>query len=109
MTGCWSSRICAGLGLVLALGTCAQAEPSLDAIRTRGLIRIGVKTDAPPFGSLDRQGRPVGFEIDLARFLARVLFEDDNRTHLVPVTTATRFAALQCVATDLLSATIHTT
>src|SRR5262249_39035728 len=61
------------LALALAVGTCAQAESSLDAIRTRGVIRIGVKADAPPFGSLDGNGRPVGFEIDLARFLARVL------------------------------------
>src|SRR5262245_29902172 len=109
MMGCRWSRICGGLALVLVLGTCAQAESSLDAIRTRGLMRIGVKVDAPPFGSLDRQGRLVGFEIDLARFLARVLFDDDNRAQLVPVTTATRFAVLQSGAVDLLIATITAT
>src|SRR5215471_8550142 len=53
MMGCRWSRILVGLGLVMALGTCAHAESSLDAIRTRGLIRIGVKVDAPPFGSLE--------------------------------------------------------
>jgi ABC-type amino acid transport substrate-binding protein len=49
--------------LVLAIGTCAPAASSLDDIRVRGLIRVGVKTDAPPFGSLDEGGRHVGFEI----------------------------------------------
>ena len=100
---------CAALALVLSLGTCAQAESSLDAIRTRGLIRIGVKVDAPPFGFLDGRGRPVGFEIDLARFFARVLFDDDSRAQLVPVTTATRFEALQAGRVDLLIATVTAT
>src|SRR5256885_4063136 len=49
-----------------------------------------VKTDAPPFGSRDVHGRPVGFEIDLARYLARVLFDDERRARLVPGTTADR-------------------
>ena len=80
----------AAFALVLAIGTYAHAESSLDDIRARGLIRVGVKTDAPPFGAFDEDGRHVGFEIDLARFFARVLFDDDNRTQLVPVTTRTR-------------------
>src|SRR5215470_3838556 len=104
------TRTCAAAFAVMAaLGTWAHAESSLDAIRARGVIRIGVKADAPPFGFLDAQGRPVGFEIDLARFLARVLFDDDRRAQLVPVTTATRFGALQTGVVDLLIATITAT
>jgi ABC-type amino acid transport substrate-binding protein len=95
--------------LVLAIGTCAPAASSLDDIRVRGLIRVGVKTDAPPFGSLDEGGRHVGFEIELARFFARVLFDDDNRGQLVPVTTKTRFEALQTGRVDLLIATVTAT
>src|SRR5262249_31393513 len=103
------SVTCAAVAFVLTLGTCAHAESSLDDIRTRGLIRVGVKTDAPPFGFLDGHGRPAGFEIDLARFLARVLFDDDRRAQLVPVTTGTRFGALQTGVVDLLIATITAT
>jgi len=54
-------------------------------------------------------GRPVGFEIDLARYLARVLFDDERRARLVPVTTATRFAELQAGRVDLLIATVTAT
>src|SRR5438034_7470182 len=74
------------LALALACGTSAHAESSLDAVRARGRIRVGVKTDAAPFGFIDARGHPVGFEVDLARFFARVLFDDEGRARLVPVT-----------------------
>jgi ABC-type amino acid transport substrate-binding protein len=110
-----SSRIRRGLGpgiagaLVLALAAVAHAESSLDAIRARGVLRVGVKADAPPFGSLDAAGKPVGFEIDLARFFARILFDDDKRIEFVPVTTATRFETLKAGRVDLVAATITAT
>ena len=97
------------LALALACATSAHAESSLDAVRARGLIRVGVKTDAPPFGFIDARGHPVGFEVDLARFFARVLFDDEGRARLVPVTTSTRFAELQAGRVDLLLATVTAT
>ena len=95
--------------LVLAVASGAQAESTVDAVRARGTLRVGVKTDAPPFGSIDAAGRPIGFEIDLARFFARVLFDDDRRAELVAVTTATRFEALRAGRVDLLIATVTAT
>jgi len=97
------------MALVLAILTCAHAASSLDDIRARGLLRVGVKTDAPPFGTVDEHGHHVGFEIDLARFFARVLFDDDSRAQLVSVTTGTRFEALQMGRVDLLLATVTAT
>lgn len=97
------------VALVLALAAVAHAESSLDALRARGVLRVGVKADAPPFGSLDARGRPVGFEIDLARFFARVLFDDDKRVEFVTVTTATRFEILKAGQVDLVAATITAT
>lgn len=97
------------VAIVLALTTVVHAESSLDTIRARGVLRVGVKSDAPPFSSLDALGRPVGFEIDLARLFARVLFDDDRRVELVPVTTATRFGVLQAGRVDLVAATITAT
>lgn len=88
-------RAWVAVAIVLALATVAHAESSLDAIRARGVLRVGVKSDAAPFGSLDAGGRPVGFEIDLVRFFARVIFNDDKRVEFVPVTTATRFETLK--------------
>jgi ABC-type amino acid transport substrate-binding protein len=97
------------VAIVLVFATVAHAESSLDAIRARGVLRVGVKSDAPPFGSLDAPGRWIGFEIDLARLFARVLFDDDRRVEFVPVTTTTRFEVLQAGRVDLLAATITAT
>jgi ABC-type amino acid transport substrate-binding protein len=97
------------VAIVLALATVAHAESSLDTIRARGVLRVGVKADAPPFGALDALGRPVGFEIDLVRLFGRVLFDDDQRVELVTVTTATRFEILRSGRVDLLAATITAT
>src|SRR4051812_10361521 len=100
----------AGILAVLALlAPVASAESSLDAIRARGSLRVGVKTDAPPFGWIEGADRPIGFEIDLAEVLARVLFNDEQRLELVPVTTATRFEVLAAGRVDLLVATITAT
>ena len=83
-----------------------HADSSLEAIRARGVLRVGVKSDAAPFGSRDASGRPVGFEIDIARLLTRVLFDDERRIEFVPITTATRFEALQAGRVDLVIATL---
>ena len=50
LSGTWVA-----VALMLAIGTCAHAASSLDDIRARGLLRVGVKTDAPPFGARTRQ------------------------------------------------------
>jgi len=98
-----------GLVATLALVSAVDADSSLDAIRTRGLLRVGVKADAPPFGYVTPDGRRAGFEVDLARLFARVLFGDDTRVEFVTVTTATRFTALQTGRVDLVLATITAT
>jgi ABC-type amino acid transport substrate-binding protein len=89
--------------------TVACAGASVDGIRERGVLRVGVKTDAPPFGWRDARGRQAGFEADLARFFARVLFDDERRAEFVPVTTQTRFDALAQGRVDLVIATVTAT
>ena len=45
----------------------------IDAIRKRGLLRVGVFTDRLPFVFLNRERRLVGFDIEMAQLLARDL------------------------------------
>ncbi len=89
---------------LFAAAAVAQFEPSpvLERVRAVGEIRIGVKTDFPPFGMLDSGGRPIGFEVDLARRLAEAL-----GVEAVPVSVSTenRFQRLEQGAVDLLIAT----
>lgn len=79
-----------------------SASKALEAIRQKGEIAVGVKTDFPPFGMLDSAGRPIGLEIDLARKLADAL---GVKLRTVGVTTENRFQRLEQGAVDLIIAT----
>jgi len=78
---------------VAATASSASFVPSeqLRKIRARGEVAVGVRTDFPPFGMVDAQGRPRGLEVDLAQMLADHL---GVRLRLVPVTTDNRFERL---------------
>ncbi len=53
--------------LILSLGcTVAQDDGSLSRVRSSGKLTIGIDPSYPPLAALDAQGRPVGYEIDLA-------------------------------------------
>ena len=52
----------------------AQSEEStLKTVLDRGKIIVGIPVDSPPFGYVDENGDPVGFDIDLARLMAEQL------------------------------------
>jgi len=97
----------AGL-IVLALALPA-AGGGLEDARSRGKLLVGVKTDFPPFGYLDAAGKPKGFDVDVARYLARALFEDEGRLELVPVTSGSRIPFLYSDWIDMIVATMTVT
>jgi ABC-type amino acid transport substrate-binding protein len=91
----------------------AAASPvlagGLDDARSRGKLLVGVKTDFPPFGYLDPSGKPAGFDVDVARYLAKALFEDEGRLETVPVTTGSRIPFLYSDWIDMIVATMTVT
>jgi ABC-type amino acid transport substrate-binding protein len=46
------------------------AEIAYDMIKERGVLKVGVKFDYPPLGSLDKDGKPFGWGIDMATAVA---------------------------------------
>ncbi|HSW18332.1 MAG TPA: transporter substrate-binding domain-containing protein [Ramlibacter sp.] len=79
---------------------------TLNLIRRRGSLVVGVKSDYPPFGSLDATGELKGFEHDMAADLARRL---GVRLSLAPVTGANRLQKLEEGAVDVVIATMGDT
>jgi len=60
--------------LALPLTTaCAQDKPMIEEVKARGVLRAGVKNDAPYLGFVDDKGNLAGFEIDLIVDIARRL------------------------------------
>lgn len=74
----------------------------LALIRERGAIIVGVKTDYAPFGMLDTNGNPEGFEHDLAADIARRLGVSLRKQS---VTGSNRLQKLQEGVIDLVIAT----
>lgn len=90
---------------LLATGPSVQAQ-TLDKIRQAGKIVIGVKTDYPPWGMLDPQGRPQGMEIDMANDIGRRL---GVQVELVVVLSSNRLDFLRQGRIDLVLATLTDT
>src|ERR1700736_6084008 len=84
----------------LVLGTYlpsrAADDNSVDAIKKRGTIKIGVKYDAPPFGSLNPQTNQVsGFDVDIARAIAKKVLGSADKVELVQVKSDNRIPLVQ--------------
>lgn len=89
----------------LALGQTASAGEALDRIMSEKLIRLGVRTDAPPFASVT-DARPTGFSVELCGLIAGAILTTSKIDNLdgkfIPVETDTRFEALQKGEIDVL-------
>jgi polar amino acid transport system substrate-binding protein len=79
---------------------------SLDEIKKRGSIVIGVKSDYKPWGYIDDQGKFAGMEIELARDIARRLYVEPV---LTPVLASNRIQLLDEGKIDLILATFSVT
>ena len=89
--------------LGLALAGCGPGGATLERVRAAGELRIGVRSDSPPFGFKDEAGNPRGFDVDLGFRLAKVL---GVRPDFVFVTPKERFTKLQSGEIDCVIATL---
>jgi general L-amino acid transport system substrate-binding protein len=79
----------------------AQAGPTLDAIKARGTIKVGVGT-SPGFFAPDSTGRWQGFFVDFGRALAVTVFNDPNKVEFTSSSPQQRLPALQAGEFDIL-------
>jgi general L-amino acid transport system substrate-binding protein len=88
---CPECPVVAGTGEILA------------AVKARGKVVCGSRTDLLGFGYLDANGRNVGFDIDFCRAVAVAVVNDPEAIEVVPLTAAERGPALQTGEVDLLA------
>ena len=70
-----------------------KAEDSLlDTVLKRGKVIVGVSSEAPPFGFVDEKGELVGFDIDIAKLIAKEMFGEDGRIEFLKQGFAARWA-----------------
>lgn len=85
--------------LLLGLSVMGVAKADqLDDIQQKGVLKVAVPQDFPPFGSVGADMQPHGYDIDMAGYLAQKL---NVKLELVPVTSANRIPYLQTKKVDL--------
>lgn len=60
----------------------AQEKSKLDEVLARGKVIVGVSSESPPFGFVDEKGELAGFDIDMAKLIAKGLFGSDDPKHI---------------------------
>lgn len=93
-------------GLAAAAALAATALPAtaggtLDAIKERGVIKVGVGT-TPGFFSPDSEGKWQGFFIDYGRALSIAVFNEDGKVEFTNSSPQQRLPALQAGEFDIL-------
>lgn len=66
-------------------------ESTYDVVKKRGTLVAGVKNDYPPFGFVDADGKWVGIEVDMSKYIADKL---GVALKMEPVTSRTRIPLL---------------
>jgi general L-amino acid transport system substrate-binding protein len=96
------------LGVAIALAafgiaavTSAQAGPTLDKIKERGVIRVGVGSQSGFFAP-NASGKWEGFFVDFGRALAVTLFNDPEKVEFTNSSPQQRLPALQAGQFDVL-------
>jgi len=107
MTFHFTFRTALVLALAAAAVGTAHADATLDKIKQRGKLAVGVDAPEPPFGLLDTAtGKVGGFQTELARDIAKRLGVE---LEVVPVHASTRVQFMQAGKVDLLIANIQWT
>lgn len=96
----------AGLALALGLWSAPLQAQTPEEIQERGTVNIGMLVDFPPFGIMNEQNQPDGFDADVAKLLAEDMGVEVN---LVPVTGPNRIPYLISNQVDLLVASLGIT
>jgi ABC-type amino acid transport substrate-binding protein len=91
------------------LATLCLASPgqgsmgTLGQIKARGELRVGVTTASPPFGFIGEHGENKGFDVDIAKWLAKELFGNAAAVRFIPVTPHNEIDLLNAGKVDILA------
>lgn len=90
----------------LALGATAASAETLDQIKEKGELTIGMLVDFPPYGILNAQNKPDGYDADVAKQLAKDL---GVKVNIIGVTGPNRIPYLLTNKVDMLIASLAIT
>lgn len=99
-----ASAMLLGLIGITVSGIAAAQAPGasrLDEIVKRDKLIVATFSTAPPFCYTDEAGKLVGFDIDIAKFIAKSLLGDEKKIEFVAVTSEGRWPAVNSGRADI--------
>jgi len=97
------------MGIASMGATTHAAADQLERVKSRGKLIAGIRNDYVPFGYLDADGNNIGFEVEIARKVAKEILGDENAVELVPVIASNRIEFLNAGRIDVIFATLGVT
>ncbi|SKB47639.1 cysteine ABC transporter substrate-binding protein [Malaciobacter marinus] len=85
------------------------ASSSIENIKEKGKVRIGVFSDKAPFGYLDSNGKLQGFDVVIAKRLTKELLGDEKKVEFVLLEPANRVEYLETNKVDIVMANFTVT
>jgi polar amino acid transport system substrate-binding protein len=109
MTGFKTMMGVSALALAAFFAGSAAVAGTLENVKARGKLVVGVKNDYVPYGFLNDKGDIVGFEVSLAKYVAKELLGSEDKIELVPVVASNRIEFLTAGRIDAIFATLGVT
>jgi len=89
-------------GMLVLLLTTTAIGGTLDDVKAKGYVQVGVNGQLFGFGMPDEKGEWKGLDVDTGRAIAAAVFGDITKIKFVPLTAVQRFTALQSGEVDVL-------
>ena len=93
------------LVLALALSVSQAMAGTLEDVKTKGVITLGVSEGVPGFSIPDSNGRWVGFDVDMGRAVAAAVLGDAEKLKFVPLASKQKVVAVSSGQVDITSRT----
>ncbi|MFC5560207.1 transporter substrate-binding domain-containing protein [Ureibacillus thermophilus] len=86
-----------------------ESKSVIDAIKERGVLRVAVFSDKPPFGYVNEKGENQGYDIVLAKRIAKDLLGDESKIEYVITEPQARVDLLKSDKVDIVLANFTVT
>lgn len=99
-----------GVVFMIGLSACGdnqstkESKNALEEMKQKGVVRIGVFSDKPPFGFINEKGQNDGFDVYIAKRIAKDLLGDENKVEFVLTEAASRVEFLRSNKVDIIMA-----
>ncbi len=98
---CKQSVLFGALALMVASGVSAQSESKLEEVLERGTLIVGTGSTNAPWHFKSADGVLVGFDVDVAKIVAKALFDDPEKVEFVLQSSDSRIPNLTTNKVDI--------